>query len=82
LSSMSHQLSPEQRRAVDVPYADTSPLKILNARDRDPPAGAEETPPWSDRQVHLRASAEKALDVSYPVTRFQSTYGEIEYHHS
>jgi hypothetical protein len=83
LSSMSQQLSPEQLRAVDVPYADISPLKILNARDRvTPPAGAEEMPPWSDRRVHFRASAEKALDVSHPVTRFQSTYGEIEYHHS
>lgn len=77
LSSM----SPEQRRTVDVPYADISPLKIPNPRDRDPPTGVEEMPPWSDRRVHFRPSAEKASDVSYPVTRFQSTYGEIDYHH-
>jgi len=82
LSSMSQQLSPDKRRAVDVLYADISPLKVSKPRDRDPPTGAEELLPYSGQRVHFRdRSAEKASDISYPTTRFQSTYGEIEYRH-
>jgi hypothetical protein len=73
-SSSSHQ-DPVQ------PYADVSPLKISKPRDRDP-SDTRDSLPWGGHGVHLReGSVEKAMDVSYLKTRFQSTYGEIEYRH-
>ena len=81
-TSRAHEVTPppeqENPRNVSVQSCvDTSPLKIAKVQQPD----LLENLSWAGVRLRDR-SLEKGPDVSYSKTRFQSTYGEIEYGHS